>query len=323
MKEAKAMRLRCSARRQSFKAFTLIELLVVIAIIGILVSLLLPAVQQVRESARRIQCANQLKQMVLGTLNYESANRKFPPGFTFPYNTMWSAMILPHIEQGNLYSQIDVEGDWTASPNREALGVALDIFLCPSASIVPVQFDESMGNDRVNSCYLAVSSGLRDREAGELPWCGMGKYQGYPESDGVFFVNSKTRAAEITDGLSNTLVLGESIPDQEFLDVDFAGNVQKVDHWILGSNEMNDVPPPANSNEISECLGSTAVPINSLDIADAPIDFKELCFGSAHISGVNMGFADGHITFLSDQVDAQVYSAMGTRAGAEVVNRLD
>lgn len=312
------------------RAFTLIELLVVIAIIGILIGLLLPAVQQVREAARRIQCANQLKQLVLGTLNYESAQRKFPPGFTYPYNTMWSAMILPHIEQQNLYNQINLEGYWTAGltthpPNLEALGVVLDIFQCPSAGVEPFQYDASMEADRVSSCYLACASGLRDREAGDLPWCGMDRDQGFPESDGIFFLNSKTRTQDIRDGTSNTLLYGESVPDQNFLDIDAGGNLQKVDHWIIGSREMSDYETgfAVGSNEISECLGSTAVPMNALEDPNASIDAKELCFSSRHSGGINMGYADGHIKFLSSRIDPQVYSSLGTRSGGEVVPILD
>lgn len=329
MDRAAVQRLR-PGRRDVRPAFTLVELLVVIAIIGILVALLLPAVQQVREAARRTQCANQLKQQALGMLHYETAHRKFAPGFTHPYNTMWSGFILPYIEQGNLFDSIDVEGYWGASvttnpDNINALEQVLEIYLCPSASIEPSQYDESMGADRVYGCYLACASGERDREAGDLPWCGMNRYEGYPESDGIFYMNSSTRMAEITDGTSHTALIGEAIPDQFFFDTDFSGNLQKVDHWIIGSLELRDYPTAlaSGSNECSECLASTACPPNSLNNEDAPIDHKELCFGSAHPLGVNVSFADGHVTFLVDTVDLEIYSALGTRAGGEISHELE
>ena len=98
--------------------FTLVELLVVIAIIGILIGMLLPAVQQVREAARRIKCANNVKQQSLAMLNYESAHRQFPPGFSFPSGTLWSGYILPFMDQANIYNRVDLAGPWHADKNN-------------------------------------------------------------------------------------------------------------------------------------------------------------------------------------------------------------
>ena len=310
----------------SRSGFTLVELLVVIAIIGILIGLLLPAVQMVREAARRIQCANHTKQLALAFLNYESAFSEFPAGFTHPDNTMWSAFILPQIEQGNLYDTLSIEGPWSefagaTEENMNALSAKLPLFQCPSANIEPVQFDSLINRDRTPSCYLAVASGLIDREAGAFPFVGMDRFDIYPESDGIFYLNSRTRVAEISDGLSSTALVGETLPDQYEFGTDFSGNWQKVDHWFIGSGEMLNYAELASymSNETSECLGSTACPINSLKIEDAPIDHKELSFGSNHPGGINMGFADGHVQFLRDSIDAMVYSALGTRKHGEVV----
>ncbi len=306
-------------------AFTLVELLVVMSVIGILMALIMPAIQSVREAARRTQCANQLKQLNLGMLQYETIHKEFTPGFSNPGMTMWSGFILPYIEQGNLYKSIDVEGLWVTSTtthpqNIEALGSVLEIFLCPSASIVPAQYDPHMEADRVYSCYLACASGTNNRESGALPWCGMNAYDGYPASDGIFYFNSRTRQVEITDGTSNTLLLGETLPDQHLFQDDYSGNSQKVDHWTMGSGELGDytIMIPVGSAEVSECLGSTACPLNSIKRVESPMNDKELGFGSAHPTGGNLSYADGHVRFVSESIDPQVLIAIGTRSAGEV-----
>ncbi|MCH2177371.1 MAG: DUF1559 domain-containing protein [Mariniblastus sp.] len=311
-------------------AFTLVELLVVIAIIGILIGMLLPAVQMVREAARRVQCTNHIKQQSLAILDFESANGSLPSGFSTPGMTMWSAYILPFIEQNNLYEGLDKEGPWSrwtaVNPNNPAaLGTYIGIFQCPSANVDRSQYDPLPDTDRVPCCYLACASGLNNRESGERPWCGMGAYEGLPKSDGIFYQNSETRLSEILDGLSHTILVGESLPDQEVWSDDYSGNSQKVDHWYIGSGELpsyDDFPEFASA-ECSECLGSTACPINSIKIPDAPGNDKELSFGSRHIQGVNMGFADGHVRFLAETVDRSVWSALGTRSFGEADTNLD
>jgi prepilin-type N-terminal cleavage/methylation domain-containing protein/prepilin-type processing-associated H-X9-DG protein len=311
-------------------AFTLVELLVVIAIIGILIAMLLPAVQMVREAARRIQCANNVKQQSLAMLNYESAHQRFPPGVSTG-RAMWSAYILPFIDQGVLYNSIDLNGPWRASfgasqSNVDAQDVWLDFMRCPSANIAEHQFDGAAGVDRVPSCYIACGSGLLDSEAGDFPWAGMDAFGGIRGSDGIFFANSSTSMAMITDGTSSTVLLGETVPDQDLVGTDRAGNVQKVDHWYIGSDELSDMASVGSrrSNENSECLGSTACPVNSLWLGEATtIDEKELSFGSRHTQGVNMGFADGHVLFINENVSSTVWSAIGTRNGGEVVSYVE
>jgi prepilin-type processing-associated H-X9-DG protein len=147
----------------------------------------------------------------------------------------------------------------------------------------------------------------------------MNAFDGYPASDGIFYFNSRTRLGEITDGTSNTLLLGETLPDQNYFQDDYSGNSQKVDHWTIGSGELGDYPSviPIGSAEVSECLGSTACPLNSIKREDSPMNDKELSFASAHSGGVNLSFADGHIRFVSDSIDPQVLMAIGTRAGHE------
>jgi prepilin-type N-terminal cleavage/methylation domain-containing protein/prepilin-type processing-associated H-X9-DG protein len=304
-------------------AFTLVELLVVIAIIGVLTGILLPAVQQVREAARRIQCANNLKQQALAALNYESAYEHFPAGFTFPGMTMWSGFLLPHIDQGPLFQSVQIEGPWAqvhgaALNNSAALSANIAIYRCPSANVPESQFDPLIQADRSPCCYLGCASGTNNRESGDKPWVGMNTDDGFLASDGIFYLGSAMTMAAIFDGSSNTVLIGEAIPDQEIVGEDYSGNVQKIDHWHTGSGELNDYHHiPSLSAESSECLGSTACPPNSwLDDA-SPINDKELSFGSAHPQGLNLGYADGHVKFLSDNIDSAVFSALGTRHGGE------
>lgn len=309
-------------------AFTLVELLVVIAIIGILIAMLLPAVQQVREAARRIQCANNIRQQALAMLNYESAHQEFPPGFAFPNQAMWSAFILPFIEQGNLYDTLDLNADFgigsTGNTNNIlAMGVPLEVMRCPSANVPETEVDSFVGSERSPSCYLACASGLLSHEAGDRPWAGMNANDGHPSSDGIFYVNSKTGYSMITDGSSSTVLIGESLPDQFLFGVDRAGNPQKVDHWSVGSGELfaQELYTNTNSAENSECMGSTACPINSILMGDlTTIDEKELAFGSRHPGGANIAFADGHIQYVSESIQASTWSGLGTRAGREVVS---
>ncbi len=306
-------------------AFTLVELLVMIAIIGILISMLLPVVQYVRETARRIQCANNVKQISLAMLNYESTHRNFPPGYSHPAMTMWSGFILPHVEQGSLYDTVDIEAEWRAnlggSPNSDSLRKVIRVFRCPSANYPDSQFDPLIETVRAPASYLAVASGLIDRESGDLPWAGMDRYQNYPESDGVFYLDSKTRLADIVDGSSNTFLVGEALADQDLLGNDYSGNPQKVDHWYIGSGELPNYEElfaaGMFSAECSECLGSTACPINAIKDDSTSINDKELCYSSNHPGGINMGYSDGHVAFVHEAVDRTVWSATGSRNGGE------
>ena len=304
--------------------FTLVELLVVIAIIGILIAMLLPAVQAVREAARRAQCLNRLRQQSLAVLHYESAHRRLPSGFQLPSRLMWSGLILPYIEQNPLFESLDVGENWSvalggSANNEEALGKLISTYRCPSAAVPTVQYDFTMQADRVPSCYLACSSGLLNRESGDYPWAGMNRFQEFPASDGIFYENSRTRIGEVNDGLSQTVLIGEAVPDQTDFGVDYSGNAQKVDHWYLGSRELDNYLAN-DSAEVSECLGSTACPINSIYLPDSPINDRELGYSSAHPGGVNIGFGDGHVRFINAQIDLDVWSALGTRQGREPIS---
>ncbi|MFK7777241.1 MAG: DUF1559 domain-containing protein, partial [Gimesia sp.] len=201
------------------RGFTLIELLVVIAIIAILIALLLPAVQQAREAARRSTCKNSLKQIGLALHNYLDTHSTFPPGITranqHPYagvsgwNTgkvLWSAFILPYMDQGPLYNKIDfsMPDPGKNANNADVRSVKLSIYRCPSdpgttgSSIGPSNYTACVGNSPLGSVSGGGSS-----------------YQNNGTS--VFFTDSKTKIRDITDGTSNTMMISELLVGSEYI----------------------------------------------------------------------------------------------------------
>ena len=309
----------CGLRKRR-RAFTLIELLVVIAIIGILMALLMPAVQMVREAARRTVCLNNIKQQALAMENYHGSHQRFPPGYSYPEQTMWSAYILPQLELDSLYRTIDLDGPWTVddTPNEDACTVYISQFQCPSSGVVE-HIDAQGIDNRVPCTYLVCSSGLLNRESGDFPWVGD------VDTDGIFFRNSKTSLKFVTDGSSHTVLLGEAIFDFDIWGDDYDNDPQVVDHWYIGTRELVPALPEHEdrSKEISEALGSTGAPINSTHLEDAPINDKELCFSSRHPGGVQVAFADGSTRFVSEHVDREIWSAVGTRGNNETNTYLD
>lgn len=244
-----------------YRGFTLVELLVVIAIIGILVALLLPAIQAARESARRAQCINNQKQMGLAMLNYENA-RKFQVYYhetTAPYNwanagLVWGVLILPYMEEQALFDSFDKSQHMTARANAEAVRSIVKGYVCPSAasSANPIFTDRgALGNLNPNpglGLYYPVSMGPTENDkcvycpAGQTGsptnYCCQGKSygsKGYdnslkPSSVGMFGrFNDKRRFSQVTDGLSNTFMLGETLSEPCL----YAGAYSPihVDHW--------------------------------------------------------------------------------------------
>lgn len=285
--------------------FSLIELLVVLAIIGILLGLLFPAVQAIRESARRTQCANQIRQQLVAHLNFHEANRKFVSGFEWPSRTLWQARLLPYLEQNNLYNTIEFGQPWDTGPNALACAVPLPVFQCPSQP-EPVITDFEGIADRQPCNYLGCATGLLTRESGT------GTVVGSERIDGMLFNNSAVRMADVRDGTTQTIILGEAVFNSQLVGTDPVGNQQAVDHWYLGSTDQ------LNGINASECLGSAAIRINlfrnkSLD----DIESKELSFGSYHPAGAMFAFVDGHVEFVRESIDLRVLSAWGTRDQGE------
>lgn len=298
--------------------FTLVELLVVIAIIGVLIALLLPAVQAAREAARRASCNNNLKQIALGLHNHHDVNGKFPQGIYTNSGSAsggaWSAFILPYIEQENLFERItfDNEGaNWGASGgisgatldstdathrNVAALELHLDAFFCPSAPIQDHVEDQSTDRwtvlNRAPATYLGCASGTRVDDSGD-----------FRNLDGVFYTESTSNFASITDGSSNTVLVGEALP---LITADFANyeSGDRKDHWIIGGDDSDVL------RDHSEHLGSTGVPVNSTE---------ELAFSSAHPTGCLMGLADGSVRFISENIDFDTLRNLGSRNDGNVL----
>ncbi len=293
--------------KSNARGFTLVELLVVIAIIGVLVALLLPAVQAAREAARRSQCLNNLHQMGVALYGYHDSHRSFPSAYIWPNRALWSGLILNQMEQVPLYDTLEFGEPWDVndSPNELACATYLPAYRCPSSTNLR-HMDLQGITRRVPCNYLACASGTGTRESGPPPVVGL------PDSDGMFYVNSDTRVADIRDGTSSTVAIGETLVRIDVQGPDLHGVVQIVDHWYIGT-------PSGDANEVSEGMGSTGVAINSVDMPDVFVDEKELCFSSRHPGGAQVLFADGHAAFISETIDRDVWSALGTRAGGEVV----
>ncbi|WP_460168042.1 DUF1559 family PulG-like putative transporter [Thermostilla marina] len=219
-----------SVRPASARGFTLVELLVVMAIIGILISLLLPAVQMAREAARRASCLNNLRQMGVGLHNYHDTLGTFPPGGIEPRTFMqpdgrqfaWSMLLLPFIEQENLYRKIDTGKPFDADENAEAAAVVLDVYVCPSA---PNAYDLREGR---GPCLYGGIYGERITSPNNPP-------------KGMMLYDRALAITDVLDGTSNTLIISE---DSEFKD----------GQWINGRNVFDQAyainQAPAFENDI-------------------------------------------------------------------------
>ncbi len=277
--------------------FTLVELLVVIAIIGILVALLLPAVQSAREAARRTKCFNNLKQVALASHNYHDTLRTFPSGWVGedPITRLpwaeghpgwgWNAMLLPFMEQVKLHDSIDFNYSVGHSRNRIPIGTSIGTLRCPTDT--NKQQFELPGTTPLT---LAISNYVGNFGAVELE-----DYENAPvgtlaTGDGLFFHNSRLRMADIKDGTSHTLAIGERNSRRGFST--WAGVVTGADEAMARVVAVADHIPNDQHGHFDD-------------------------FASEHPSGSNFAFADGAVQLIHENIDLAVYRALSTRNGQE------
>lgn len=282
------------------RGFTLVELLVVIAIIGVLIALLLPAVQKIREAAARTKCSNNLKQVVLALHSHLDAMKSFP-NHTGPNQLCWMYKILPYIEQRDLYNAAAKDPTLFKSP--------VPVFICPSDTrgLADAASQDFRGVRYAMTSYLGVVG----KDYNDLPDNGvLGCYQVSGPRRSI------VRLREITDGTSNTIALGERPPggDAATSDPLFWGWWAYDDFDSLLWAQMPAMPN-AKSKSGAACPG-----VNYF----SPGQIDNLCdvnhFWSQHTGGGHFGFADGSVRFLDYNLGLKVVPQLATRNGAEVVN---
>ena len=343
------------------RGFTLIELLVVIAIIAVLVGLLLPAVQKVRESASRLKCQNNLKQLGLALHNYEGAVGRFPPAYQTntsangsaygvsygdeyrngPAGWAWGTLLLPHLEQENLFRQFTLAEPCWAPVNAAAAGAKVTLFLCPSATGGGDGFEVQTKVDHRTGTPIVLSTGAKVKfghshyvtNAGiHQPW---GRDTAYcydfdvPEPipgltqpariDGPFYANSKTTVARVTDGLSSTVFLGE--------------HSSYLSHKTWVGVVPGAVTPPRldlrawpSENNGAGCLVGVHSGPDTHDHPQVIIHAPNDPFGHTdqmwgeHGNGCNVMFGDGSVRFVTTFIRPNTWVALSTRDGGEVVH---
>ena len=298
------------------RAFTLLELLVVIALLAVLVGLIVPAVMRVRASALRVQCQNNLKQIGLAMHGYHDDVGSFPPGYTSrpspdPTATSpgwgWPAYLLPYVDQADVYRRLRFELPIEHPANNEGRKFRVPVYICPADPAVPPLFglDLGDGNPPLLIAPLSYAGCWGSGEASEVPG----------PKEGILYRNSRVRLIDVTDGTSQTTLVGDRAWSHAM-----APWVGAVPRGLLLPGPLNpwrgtsDAVAPA-----SDLVLAHSTSINNGSIDDGSLDDY---FGF-HPGGINMLFADGSVHFLRSTIDRQLFHALGTRAGGEVVDTSD
>ena len=300
-------------RRIQPSAFTLVELLVVIAIIGVLVALLLPAVQAAREAARRTSCLNKIRQVVLACHNFESSNGHFPPSADEKFFSHL-AQILPYHEQESLHDLIDFDCNggkcyWNSPENKVAADTPMPVFKCPSigegqpTAENVLQGPELIEDSPLRGHYLAVMGAKNACPSpADDPYtmrgCGS---SGGAATNGIMYPQSKIGFQQITDGASNTFLIGERAW------MDDGGSRT----WIVGST-----PKHLELGQVWSYGGMNV--LYPLKLWNSPPN-NDRSFGSEHPGGTHFGLADGGGRFISENIELKLYKALASRSGEETI----
>lgn len=316
-------RVRRTKLRIRSAAFTLVELLVVIAIIGVLVAMLLPAVQAAREAARRMQCGNNLKQIGLALQNYHSAMRRLPPASvtdlvvnSHRFNQMsWHARILPYLEETATYEMIDFNRLWDSyidgGANRMARRSRIAAFLCPTApqerNLSVELANGATELDEWTTHYYGVMGAKGTAPSGDPysidPWhpgASPPMFGGGHATNGVLYRNSNIKLSDVTDGTSKTFSVGEK---------SWIGGY--YGSWLAGIS---------NGQALSYSAKNVAYPLNSLSIDLTYNEWNDVSFGSDHPAGAHFAFADGSVHFITENIELSLLKAAASRKSGELVN---
>jgi prepilin-type N-terminal cleavage/methylation domain-containing protein/prepilin-type processing-associated H-X9-DG protein len=330
-------------------AFTLIELLVVVAVIAILIALLLPAVQKVRESANRTKCSNNLKQLGLAMHGYHDANQAFPRGCgmdpnSTAYGSSWMVLLLPYIEQNNIYSRWQFTGSsgwWNSSNMALIANVTIPSYRCPSTPMpAAYQVTSPISPVLMVVSYVGVAGSSLDTYQNTIN-------NGVVSGGGILFPNSAVRFADILDGTSNTLMIGEQsdyirssngqgsimgfVPGGDFDKVSWTG--QGTVGWPCGCPGTGAppawmaIPGSANVNGF-QAMGTTNCVTERYGINERAglfpgvktNDSYNQPFTSAHPNGAVFLFADGSVRFLTNDTPTLTLQQLASRADGAVVS---